>query len=80
MSAVDRLVELRSVELRGFKSVDAEGQTMDIGPITVMLGANGAGKSNLVSFFRMLNHSSSLWELGQISDLQRVSGKHSHGV
>ncbi len=47
--------ELRSIELKGFKSLDAEGQTMALGPITVMLGANGAGKSNLVSFFRMLS-------------------------
>lgn len=48
--------ELRCINLKGFKSVDAEGQTMELGPITVMLGANGAGKSNLVSFFKMLNH------------------------
>jgi predicted ATPase len=48
--------ELKSIELKGFKSVDAEGQKIDLCPITVMLGANGAGKSNLVSFFKMLNH------------------------
>lgn len=48
-------LELRSIELKGFKSVDAEGQTIVLGPITVLLGANGAGKSNLVSFFKMLN-------------------------
>ncbi|MDM8549524.1 hypothetical protein QUF72_05580 [Desulfobacterales bacterium HSG2] len=50
------MAELRSIVLRGFKSLDARGQTMELGPITVLLGANGAGKSNLVSFFRMLNH------------------------
>ena len=51
----DRL-ELKSIELKGFKSIDAEGQTIEMRPITVMLGANGAGKSNLVSFFKMLNY------------------------
>ena len=48
--------ELKSIELKGFKSVDSEGQTIDLRPITVLLGANGAGKSNLVSFFKMLNY------------------------
>ena len=49
-------LELKNIELKGFKSIDAEGQTIELGPITVMLGANGAGKSNLVSFFKMLNY------------------------
>jgi predicted ATPase len=49
-------LELKSIELKGFKSIDAVGQNIELGPITVMLGANGAGKSNLVSFFKMLNY------------------------
>jgi len=49
-------LELKSIDLKGFKSIDAVGQSIPLGPITVMLGANGAGKSNLVSFFRMLNY------------------------
>ncbi len=45
--------KLKSICLRGYKSFqDAKVQ---FGDITVLLGANGAGKSNLVSFFRMLN-------------------------
>ena len=48
-------LELNSIELKGFKSIDAQGQTIELGPITVMVGANGAGKSNLVSFFKMLH-------------------------
>ena len=45
--------KLKSICLRGYKSFqDAEGK---FGNITVLLGANGSGKSNLVSFFRMLN-------------------------
>lgn len=49
-------LELTSIELKGFKSIDAQGQVIELGPISVMLGANGAGKSNLVSFFKMLNY------------------------
>ena len=48
-------LELKSIELKGFKSFDAEGQAIELPPIAVMLGANGAGKSNLVSLFKMLN-------------------------
>ena len=45
--------KLKSICLRGYKSFrDAE---VKFGDITVLLGANGAGKSNLVAFFRMLN-------------------------
>ena len=44
---------LRRVTLSGFKSI----KTMDLElrPLNVLIGANGAGKSNLVSFFKMLN-------------------------
>ncbi|MCK4547833.1 MAG: AAA family ATPase [Candidatus Eisenbacteria sp.] len=44
---------LKTITLEGYKSFrDAEVQ---FGDVTVLLGANGAGKSNLVSFFQMLN-------------------------
>ena len=44
---------LKQIVLRGFKSIER----MELGfrPLNVLIGANGAGKSNLVSFFRMLN-------------------------
>src|SRR5438876_5578177 len=44
---------LRRVILNGFKSI----KTMDLElrPLNVLIGANGAGKSNLVSYFKMLN-------------------------
>ena len=45
--------KLKSIQLKGYKSFqDAEVQ---FGDITVLLGVNGSGKSNLVSFFRLLN-------------------------
>ena len=50
-------MKLDSIELKGFKSMDGtEGQTIPLGEVTVLLGANGSGKSNLVSFFKMLNY------------------------
>lgn len=49
-------MKLREIYLKGFKSIDGTtGQTIPFGDITVLLGANGSGKSNLVSFFSMLN-------------------------
>lgn len=60
--------KLKRIYLNGFKSFryvgrslydDAKqnqsGNAVEFGDITVLLGANGAGKSNIVSFFRMLN-------------------------
>ncbi len=63
--------KLKQICLNGYKSfrydaqsirssVDADpdihcGEAIEFGDITVLLGANGAGKSNLVSFFKMLN-------------------------
>lgn len=52
---MDDRIQLKRMEIKGFKSIDSEGQTIEFRPITVLLGANGAGKSNLVSFFRLLN-------------------------
>jgi predicted ATPase len=39
--------------IKGFKSI----KTMDLElrPLNILIGANGAGKSNLISFFKMLN-------------------------
>ena len=43
---------LNSIKLEGYRSFkEAE---VDFGDVTVLLGANGAGKSNLTSFFGML--------------------------
>jgi predicted ATPase len=63
--------KLKRILLNGYKSIryDAQGigsaveaysdacrgKAIEFGDITVLLGANGAGKSNLVSFFKMLN-------------------------
>ena len=50
------MMRLREIHIKGYKSIDGQvGQTIPIGDLTVLLGANGSGKSNLVSFFKMLN-------------------------
>lgn len=55
---------LQSLRLLGFRSV-AEAD-IELRPVNVLVGANGAGKSNLVAFFRMLN-----FALGTESGLQQ---------
>ncbi len=50
-------MKLKSINLKGYKSIDSiSGASIEFGDITILLGANGVGKSNLVSFFSMLNH------------------------
>ncbi|NLG14421.1 MAG: AAA family ATPase [Lentisphaerae bacterium] len=50
-------MKLQEIHIKGYKSIDGQiGQTIPLGDITVLLGANGSGKSNLVSFFSMLNY------------------------
>ncbi|MEZ4773912.1 MAG: AAA family ATPase [Bacteroidia bacterium] len=50
-------MKLKSIHLQGYKSIDSiSGTSLEFGDITILLGANGAGKSNLVSFFSMLNY------------------------
>jgi len=44
---------LRRVILKGFKSI--KEMDLELRSLNVLIGANGAGKSNLVSFFKMLN-------------------------
>ncbi|HPO16122.1 MAG TPA: AAA family ATPase [Candidatus Hydrogenedentes bacterium] len=44
---------LKSLSLHGLKSIKSLND-FSLGPLTVMIGANGAGKSNFVDFFRMM--------------------------
>lgn len=48
-------MKLSEIYLKGYKSIGA-GQNIPLGDLTILLGANGSGKSNLVSFFTMLNY------------------------
>jgi len=47
------MAALNKIVLRGYKSI--KDATIELRPLNVLVGANGAGKSNLVSFFKMLN-------------------------
>ncbi len=44
---------LRKLTLKGFKSI--KEIDLELNPLNVLIGANGAGKSNLISFFKMIN-------------------------
>ena len=44
---------LKNVTVRGFRSI--KEMNLELGPINVCIGANGAGKSNLIEFFKMIN-------------------------
>jgi len=46
-------MKLTQIELTGFKSI--RDFSIDLAPLNVFIGANGVGKSNLVSFFKLLN-------------------------
>jgi predicted ATPase len=48
-------MKLKNLTLSGYKSINQEGATISFGDVTVLLGANGVGKSNLVSFFGLVN-------------------------
>src|ERR1043166_4830304 len=45
---------LESISLNGFRSIN-KLDDFRLGPITVLVGANGSGKSNLIGFFRLMN-------------------------
>ncbi len=45
---------LSKLTIRGFKSI--KDQTLELKQLNVLIGANGAGKSNFISFFKLLNN------------------------
>ena len=48
------MVELDTITIKGFKSI-ASIEDLKLGPINILIGANGSGKSNFVSVFSFLN-------------------------
>jgi ABC-type polar amino acid transport system ATPase subunit len=48
---INRLTKLR---IEGFKSIKDAGE-LELGPVNVLIGADGSGKSAFVSAFKMLN-------------------------
>ena len=46
-------MDLQKITIRGFKSIQSLNQ-LELMPINLLIGGNGAGKSNLIEFFKML--------------------------
>ena len=48
--------KIKSLEIKGYKSISSDYPlTLNLDNINIFLGANGAGKSNIISFFKMLS-------------------------
>lgn len=52
----EKRMKLKTLEISGFKSYANEKNTIDFHDINVIIGANGAGKSNFISFIDMLGY------------------------
>lgn len=64
---------LTQLQLTGFKSIK-NLQYLQLGQVNVLIGSNGAGKSNLISFFRLLS-----WMLSGTGNLQMHIAKYGGG-
>jgi len=49
------MARLHSIRIAGWKSIRDIDPKLELGPINVLIGANGSGKSNFVSFFKLMN-------------------------
>ena len=47
--------KLKEISIKGFKSF-RDKTTIELGKLNVLIGANGAGKSNFISVFQLLNN------------------------
>ena len=45
---------IQSIQIQNFKSIKNSG-LVELKPINILIGANGVGKSNFISFFKFLN-------------------------
>ena len=76
---------LDRLTIRGFKSI-RELEDFELRNLNVFVGANGAGKSNLIAFFRLLqavvedNLADFIRESGGISDLLYTGCKMSNHI
>lgn len=55
---MNRRSRLKKIELAGFKSIAAKEHALrlDLTDVNIVIGSNGSGKTNLLSFFKMLNY------------------------
>ena len=61
---------LEALTIKGFKTIEGM-ERFAPGPLTALIGANGAGKSNFISFFHMLS-----WALSGPDQLPLYVGQH----
>ena len=45
--------KLKRIKIQGFRSI--KEMTLELRPLNILVGANGAGKSNLIAFFKLVN-------------------------
>lgn len=64
------MTRLTNLKIHGFKSVN-HLDNLALGPVNVLIGANGSGKSNFIFFFKMLNHMAH-----SFGELQTFIGKY----
>src|SRR6266542_705119 len=62
------MATLESLRLSGWKSIKDTEPPITFRRLNVLVGANGAGKSNLVSFFRLLSEMMA----GQLQEFVRI--------
>lgn len=55
---MDKRSILKKIKLAGFKSIASKEYALelDLTDVNIVIGANGSGKTNLLSFFKMLNY------------------------
>ena len=57
MAKTYQKTKLQEVTIKGYKSIAFNRPvTLKLNDVSILLGANGAGKSNIISFFRMLSY------------------------
>jgi predicted ATPase len=59
---------LKHISIKGYKSI--KELSLDLSPINVLIGANGSGKSNFISFFKLLR-----WMMQSPGQLQFFVGQ-----
>jgi predicted ATPase len=59
---------LKHISIKGYKSI--KELSLDLSPINVLIGANGSGKSNFISFFKLLS-----WMMQPSGQLQFFVGQ-----
>lgn len=78
MAKISPNTKLREVTIKGYKSIAFDRPiTLKLNDVSILLGANGSGKSNIISFFRMLSYMMSR-SFGQYVEMSGTSNALLH--